>query len=131
MKTATPHIQCSLFGTQVQQDLFLDIAPAIALAEVPVPEPEAQEPTLLEAVEQWVEELNATYGNEHKSFDIDNVGATWIRVAVTSWAQRSVYGFVKVADGSIWKAAGWKTPAKDKARGSVFGARSFGPYSVS
>lgn len=29
----------------------------------------------------------------------------------------SVYGFIKLADLTLWKAAGWKAPAKNKARG--------------
>lgn len=33
--------------------------------------------------------------------------------------QRSVWGFVEIATGSIYKAAGWKAPAKH-ARGSIY-----------
>lgn len=31
----------------------------------------------------------------------------------------SVYGFVKLADLTLWKAAGFKAPAKNKARGML------------
>jgi hypothetical protein len=30
---------------------------------------------------------------------------------------RRVYGFIKLDDLTLWKAAGWKAPAKNKARG--------------
>jgi len=32
---------------------------------------------------------------------------------------RSVYGFIKLDDLTLWKAAGWKAPAKNKARGKL------------
>ena len=32
----------------------------------------------------------------------------------------SVVGFVSMEDGSLWKAAGWKSPARNYSRGSLF-----------
>lgn len=32
---------------------------------------------------------------------------------------RRVYGFIKLDDLTLWKAAGWKAPAKNKARGKL------------
>lgn len=40
---------------------------------------------------------------------------------------KSVYCFVKMEDGSIWKAASWKGPARNFSRGSLYSpARWFG-----
>ena len=42
-----------------------------------------------------------------------------VRIVATGPGQRSVFCFVRVADGAILKAAGWKAPAKH-ARGSIY-----------
>ena len=46
-------------------------------------------------------------------------GAVNVRIVKTSPASRSVYCFVRISDGAILKADGWKRPAKH-ARGSIF-----------
>lgn len=46
-------------------------------------------------------------------------GSKNVRVVLQSGPQRSVFCFVRKADGAILKAAGWKAPAKH-ARGSIF-----------
>lgn len=32
---------------------------------------------------------------------------------------RSCFGFIKLDDGTLWKSAGWKAPAKNKPRGEL------------
>lgn len=48
-------------------------------------------------------------------------GAKNVRIVSnqTTGAGRSVFCFVRIADGAILKAAGWKAPAKH-ARGSIY-----------
>lgn len=46
-------------------------------------------------------------------------GKKYIRVIRNDGVQRSAHSFVSKEDGSIWKAAGWKAPAKNKARGNI------------
>lgn len=46
-------------------------------------------------------------------------GSKNVRIVVNGHGQRSVFCFVRIADGAILKAAGWKAPAKH-ARGSIF-----------
>ena len=47
-------------------------------------------------------------------------GSKYIRVVVNHGStSRSVHSFVDM-EGNIWKAAGWKAPAKNFVRGSVF-----------
>jgi hypothetical protein len=48
--------------------------------------------------------------------------------------QRSVYGFVRKADGAVLRAAGWAAPALNQARGFVtdedFGASASTPHGI-
>jgi hypothetical protein len=47
-------------------------------------------------------------------------GLKYIRVVrSTTEFDRSVHSFIEVETGDIWKAASWKTPAKNKPRGNV------------
>jgi hypothetical protein len=46
-------------------------------------------------------------------------GSKNVRVVKSDKAQRSVHCFVRIADGAILKADGWKKPAKH-ARGSIY-----------
>jgi hypothetical protein len=54
----------------------------------------------------------------------------YIRIVTDHGSQRSVWGFVDAANGDIYKAAGWKAPAKHK-RGNIAngtaGCSAFGP----
>ena len=57
-------------------------------------------------------------------------GRKYLKVIKDDGCQRSVWGFVVKADdhkfiaGDILKPAGWKTPARNAARGNVFGEYS-------
>lgn len=46
-------------------------------------------------------------------------GSKNVRIVSSGLANRSVHCFVRIEDGAILKAAGWKAPAKH-ARGSIF-----------
>ena len=55
-------------------------------------------------------------------------GAKNARIIGTIAGQRSVFCFVRLEDGAILKAAGWRAPAKH-ARGNIAnGAADVGPY---
>lgn len=46
-------------------------------------------------------------------------GKKYIRVVKTTGGQRSVHSFVEIENGDVWKAASWKTPAKNTPRGNI------------
>lgn len=48
-------------------------------------------------------------------------GRKYRRIVIGEGCHRSVYGFVRVEDGAVFKAAGWKSPALNFSRGSIFG----------
>jgi hypothetical protein len=53
-----------------------------------------------------------------------------VKIVSTSGTSRSVFCFVRIADGAVLKADGWKKPAKH-ARGSIYinqGQDAVGPY---
>jgi len=58
--------------------------------------------------------LNDKFG-EHYSFSVE-YGRKYARIVqadpASSYAQRSVYCFVRIEDGAILKSASWKSPAK-------------------
>ena len=46
-------------------------------------------------------------------------------VKISAGGSRSVHSFVEKETGNIWKAASWKAPAKNFARGNVFDAGTY------
>lgn len=52
-------------------------------------------------------------------------GSKYVKVVSLSWSSRSVHSFVEKATGDIWKAASWKAPARNFARGNVFKPDSY------
>jgi len=61
-------------------------------------------------------ELDGIYTRYSVDFE---TGKKYIRVVKTSCNQRSVHSFIQIDNGDIWKAASWKTPAKNKPRGNI------------
>jgi hypothetical protein len=51
-------------------------------------------------------------------------GPRWARVVTKSFDQKnsSVYCFVDIQNGDIWKASSWRQPQKNGKRGNVFEA---------
>ncbi len=55
-------------------------------------------------------------------------GKRYIRIVQYSG---SAYGFIDMADGSLWKPASWKGPKKNFSRGSIFDVeQEIGRYGV-
>ena len=52
-------------------------------------------------------------------------GSKYVKVVSVSWGSRSVHSFVEKATGNIWKAASWKSPARNFVRGNVFDSASY------
>jgi hypothetical protein len=53
-------------------------------------------------------------------------GSKYVKVVkISSGGSRSVHSFVEKETGNIWKAASWKAPAKNFARGNVFDAGTY------
>ncbi len=68
-------------------------------------------------------------------YDPDPRGKKYTRIVRTTTAKvsgevtsQSVSAFVKREDGTIWKAAGWKAPALNFPRGSVYQADSYATH---
>jgi hypothetical protein len=54
-----------------------------------------------------VPQLSIQYGKKYAKIVTDNHG------------QKSVFGFIDLANGNLMKAAGWNAPAKNFARGHI------------
>ena len=53
-------------------------------------------------------------------------GSKYVKVVkISAGGSRSVHSFVEKETGAIWKAASWKAPAKNFARGNVFDAGTY------
>ena len=53
-------------------------------------------------------------------------GSKYVKVVkISSGGSRSVHSFVEKATGNIWKAASWKSPARNFVRGNVFDSASY------
>ena len=94
--------------------------------------------------ERFVAGINETLAEHYKTkfptLDPEHVAVAPGRVywklvkTLATGRQRSVYGFVRKADGAILKAAGWKAPALNHARGFVtdsdYGLSNAGAYGI-
>ena len=83
------------------------------------------------ALKDWENSLeepeNAYMINEFENGLSYKVGPKYIKITTKTRHQEMVWGFVMKADdakfqaGDILKAAGWSAPARNKARGNIFG----------
>jgi len=75
---------------------------------------------LKQAIGAYCERLTAAVDHPDISFHCDGRGKKYLRIVRRSWGSDSAHAFVKVDDGSLWKPASWKGPAKNFSRGNVF-----------
>ena len=52
-------------------------------------------------------------------------GSKYIKIVSVSWGSRSVHSFIEKKTGDIWRAASWKAPARNFARGNVFAPTTY------
>jgi len=94
-----------------------------------------------EELPNWLSRVNAMRQAEHdaRGFTMQlypvvvDGGRKYIKLtyALSGGNQRSVYCFVRAADGAILKSASWKAPALNYTRGSIFDqSLPVGPYGV-
>ena len=57
--------------------------------------------------------------NNPEHIELDR-GSKYIRLIRAGAGQRSALGFIDKTNGAVLKAAGWKTPAKNFARGNIY-----------
>jgi hypothetical protein len=60
---------------------------------------------------EFIAALNQKFNGMGYTFSLDKPGAKFTRLVATRSCSRSVYCFLDAA-GNIYKAAGWKAPAK-------------------
>lgn len=73
----------------------------------------------------YVQDITDVYMREHFSSLASpkiriELGSKNVRVIKDEGHTRSVHTFVRIADGAILKAAGWKAPAPRGVRGSIY-----------
>jgi hypothetical protein len=64
----------------------------------------------LALAQDFADHLNTLPG-ERNSYSLDTPGSKFVRIVITN-SQVSVYCFVELSTGLVYKAAGWKAPAK-------------------
>ena len=91
--------------------------------------------TFAQAVQAAVEAYYTRQGYTHDRPTICVMpGRKFARIVKARAHGRSVYGFVCRATGDLYKAAGWKGPARNFTRGNIRDPRSIAtlsPFSIS
>lgn len=84
---------------------------------------EALEAAIVILNEEYARSCPNTAGSMKIKLELE-VGGVWGRIVRAEYWKgqekanaRSAFGFIKMEDNTIWKAAGWKAPAKNKHRG--------------
>ena len=77
-------------------------------------------------MQEYADHLRSSYGSEPENYTVDfEVGSKYIKVISVCRGSRSSHSFIVVKPdskfkfGDILKAASWKAPAKNFARGNV------------
>lgn len=66
----------------------------------------------MKTAQEFVDALNAKFKAEgYSTFEVAEGGRKFTKIVATHGGQRSVYCFLD-ADGNVYKAEGWKKPAR-------------------
>jgi len=66
----------------------------------------------MKTAQEFVDALNAKFGPQgYSTFEVVEGGRKFTKIAAIHGGQRSVYCFLD-ADGNVYKAEGWKKPAR-------------------
>jgi len=57
--------------------------------------------------------------NPRQSYLVESIGKRFAKVIMSDGTQRSVWGFVEMSNGLVWKAASWKAPTLNYPRGCM------------
>jgi|TARA_B100001964_G_C14158628_1_gene565553 hypothetical protein len=80
---------------------------------------------MLNKMNEFVDHLNNVMEKpDNYSYDFSTRGSKYFKVHMNSHGSRSVYCFVDKRSGDIYKAAGWRGPAKG-SRGSILDTNSY------
>lgn len=63
--------------------------------------------------------FSAGYPNAKPPVLVAEHGKRYVRIVSDNGVQRSAWGFVDTTNGDVLKSAGWKSPAKNFARGNI------------
>lgn len=100
--------------------------------------PQEFEAAFVEFVAQAQVKVNTYYAKNFPTLKTPKIefepGRRYIRLIETGESQRSCFGFIDATNGDVLKSAGWKSPAKNFARGNLFDANGglgrVGPYGI-
>lgn len=74
--------------------------------------------SIVDNFELWSKTHNNSYNSGKVSIEYE-FGKKYVRVIRNDGSSRSVHSFVEISNGDVWKAASWKTPAKNHPRGNI------------
>lgn len=80
---------------------------------------------ILANYDKFRKDMNHTWDGDKFGVEFE-YGSKYVKVVtISGGGSRSVHSFVETANGNIWRAASWKSPARNFVRGNVFDQSSY------